>query len=201
MTLSEITAITLESHFFAVLSRLIDLTLTPEGEAAYEIAEQIADESMYDRTTLNVAFTKPLLSDMEAELVIFKQELTDTENARLAEKARLDDLDSRFNAIGDRDGGFPSFHKLALGSNPAAYYRDSIKAESDPVVAESRMAAIEAQEVLEIAEMNATKYIEDRKKEYPTTDELIVALWEGDQSVIDALETKRQATKTKYPKS
>ena len=44
-----------------------------------------------------------------------------------------------------------------------------------------------------------------RKAEYPSIDELIVALWENvveerTASVI-SLETKRQAVKTKYPKA
>ena len=43
-----------------------------------------------------------------------------------------------------------------------------------------------------------------RKAEYPTIDELVVALWEGvveeRMSAVTALETGRQAVKTKYPK-
>jgi len=47
-------------------------------------------------------------------------------------------------------------------------------------------------------------YDQLRKNEYPSIDELIVALWEGVveermESVV-ALETLRQAVKTKYPK-
>ena len=48
-------------------------------------------------------------------------------------------------------------------------------------------------------------YILSRKAEYPPIDDLIVALWENvveerAASVIE-LEAKRQAVKTKYPKS
>ena len=47
-------------------------------------------------------------------------------------------------------------------------------------------------------------YDEKRKTEYPSTDELIVALWEGvveeRMAAITSLEGKRQAVKTKYPK-
>ena len=43
-----------------------------------------------------------------------------------------------------------------------------------------------------------------RKAEYPSTDELIVALWEGvveeRMAAVTKLEGKRQAVKTKYPK-
>ena len=55
------------------------------------------------------------------------------------------------------------------------------------------------------AEWESEKYARDRKAEYPSIDELIVALWENvveerAASVIE-LETQRQAVKTKYPKS
>ena len=43
-----------------------------------------------------------------------------------------------------------------------------------------------------------------RKEEYPSTDELIVALWEGvveeRMAAVTKLEGKRQAVKAKYPK-
>lgn len=54
------------------------------------------------------------------------------------------------------------------------------------------------------AEKDATKYQRDRKAEYPSIDELVVALWEGvveeRMASITALEADRQAVKTKYPK-
>lgn len=54
------------------------------------------------------------------------------------------------------------------------------------------------------AEQDATQYQRDRKAEYPTLDELVVALWEGvveeRMASITALEADRQAVKTKYPK-
>jgi hypothetical protein len=43
-----------------------------------------------------------------------------------------------------------------------------------------------------------------RKAEYPSVDELVVALWEGvveeRMAAVTKLEGKRQAVKTKYPK-
>ena len=47
-------------------------------------------------------------------------------------------------------------------------------------------------------------YSRKRKEEYPSTDDLIVALWENvveeRASAVVSLEAKRQAVKTKYPK-
>ena len=47
-------------------------------------------------------------------------------------------------------------------------------------------------------------YDEKRRSEYPSIDELVVALWEGvveeRMASVTALEGLRQAVKTKYPK-
>jgi hypothetical protein len=47
-------------------------------------------------------------------------------------------------------------------------------------------------------------YARKRKEEYPSVDELVVALWEGvveeRMAAVTKLEGKRQAVKTKYPK-
>lgn len=54
------------------------------------------------------------------------------------------------------------------------------------------------------AEKDATQYQRNRKAEYPSIDELVVALWEGvveeRMASVTALEAVRQAVKTKYPK-
>lgn len=65
-------------------------------------------------------------------------------------------------------------------------------------------AEIEAAHAEWEAEQDATQYQRDRKAEYPSMDELVVALWEGvveeRMASITALEADRQAVKTKYPK-
>ena len=47
-------------------------------------------------------------------------------------------------------------------------------------------------------------YARNRKEEYPSIDELVVALWEGvveeRMAAVTSLEGKRQAVKAKYPK-
>ena len=66
-------------------------------------------------------------------------------------------------------------------------------------------AEIEAAEATWQTNYDAQEYARNRQEEYPSTDDLIVALWEN---VIEdrmesatALETLRQAVKAKYPKS
>jgi len=47
-------------------------------------------------------------------------------------------------------------------------------------------------------------HVRKRKEEYPSIDELVVALWEGvveeRMAAVTKLEAKRQAVKLKYPK-
>ena len=54
------------------------------------------------------------------------------------------------------------------------------------------------------AEYDAQEYARNRQAEYPSIDDLIVALWENvveeRASAVVSLEAARQAVKTKYPK-
>ena len=66
------------------------------------------------------------------------------------------------------------------------------------------VTAIETAEAEWKAEQKATQYKRDRLAEYPSIDELVVAMWEGvveeRMASVTALEGLRQAVKTKYPK-
>jgi len=54
------------------------------------------------------------------------------------------------------------------------------------------------------AEYDSQEYARNRAVEYPSINELVVALWEGvveeRMASVTALEALRQAVKTKYPK-
>ena len=68
---------------------------------------------------------------------------------------------------------------------------------------ESARDAEEAKAVEEKAALDAD-HTWKRKAEYPSIDELVVALWEGvveeRMAAVTKLEAKRQAVKLKYPK-
>lgn len=82
---------------------------------------------------------EPSQAELDAELVTYKQELTDAENARLAEEARIQDLKDRYAAIGREAAQANGM------SNPDAYFRDAILKNSDHAAAEAVMAAMEAE--------------------------------------------------------
>jgi hypothetical protein len=75
----------------------------------------------------------------------------------------------------------------------------NVKEKTQPTEAEIEKADAQWQ-----AEQDATQYQRDRQAEYPSIDELIVALWEGvveeRMASVTALEGIRQSIKTKYPK-
>ena len=68
----------------------------------------------------------------------------------------------------------------------------------------SEIEAREAEWNAHLAEEAKTQYQRDRQSEYPSIDELVVALWEGvveeRMASVTALEGLRQAVKTKHPK-
>jgi len=65
-------------------------------------------------------------------------------------------------------------------------------------------AEIEAADAEYQTAWNAQEYARKREPEYPSINDLIVALWENvveeRASAVVSLEAKRQAVKTKYPK-
>jgi len=65
-------------------------------------------------------------------------------------------------------------------------------------------ADIEAAHIVWQSARDASEYARKREAEYPSADELIVALWEGvveeRMAAVTKLEAKRQAVKLKHPK-
>ena len=79
------------------------------------------------------------------------------------------------------------------------YIAQWMSASPQPTVPEIEAAHAEWQ-----VEWDAQAYARNRQAEYPSLDNLIVALWEGvveeRMASVTALEALRQAVKDKYPK-
>ena len=97
--------------------------------------------------------------------------------------------------------GFDRDNDFSLQDDGAgAYIAEWKSAKPQPTESEIETAHAEWK-----AEYDAQEYARNRQAEYPSINELIVALWENvveerAASVIE-LEAKRQDVKTKYPKS
>jgi hypothetical protein len=82
---------------------------------------------------------------------------------------------------------------------------DSVEAfdvNGNPVVLDQSAVDVETARLQ--AEQDSQAYARNRQAEYPSIDELVVAMWEGvveeRMASVTALEGLRQAIKTKYPK-
>jgi hypothetical protein len=95
--------------------------------------------------------------------------------------------------------GFPKTDFVLQDSPAGVYIRDWNSSKPKPT-----MADIEAAADKWVLEYNSQEYARKRSAEYPSIDELTVALWEGvveeRMAAVTQLEIKRQAVKAKYPK-
>jgi hypothetical protein len=96
--------------------------------------------------------------------------------------------------------GFTSLVDFVLHGDGTGTYRVEWKsAQPQPTESEIETAHAEWQ-----AEYDSQEYARLRQAEYPSIDELVVALWEGvveeRMASVTALEGLRQAVKEKYPK-
>jgi len=110
MTLDQINALAFEDSIWEVADRLHDELIAlnrelPEGEAPVW-----ADLEFLDLDQNPVA--GPTLEAAQADFLIYKQELLDAENARLAEIARVEDIKSRWSLVTD-------IRAVVNASNPA----------------------------------------------------------------------------------
>lgn len=76
-------------------------------------------------------------------------------------------------------------------------YGDQLTWDS-PDITQPTQAEIDAEIVRLEAEYDAQEYARNRKLEYPSIDELVVALYDEDDKA--AIEAKRAEIKAKYPK-
>jgi hypothetical protein len=79
---------------------------------------------------------------------------------------------------------------------------NSFDASGNPVVIDQSLVDTETARLQ--AEQDAQAYARNRQAEYPSLDELVVAMWEGvveeRMASVTKLEGLRQAVKTKYQK-
>jgi hypothetical protein len=98
-----------------------------------------------------------------------------------------------------RLGFVPEKDFVMRDDGDGSYIEDWRSSSARPTMADMEAAHTEWQ-----AEHDAQAYSHKRKAEYPSIDELTVALWEGvveeRMAAVTSLEGKRQAVKTKYPK-
>lgn len=99
MTLEQISQIILdESNVFILIDRLVDTSSIPSGEYSYSLDQNLSLD-FYDRIIMHESLLKPSLVEFNAELENYKAELTQIENDRLNEIARVEDIKNRFLSL------------------------------------------------------------------------------------------------------
>ncbi len=97
-------------------------------------------------------------------------------------------------------------HKAIYNTHPTVVRVDdslgAFDADGNSVTLDK--SAVDAETARLQAEYDSQAYARNRQAEYPSLDDLIVALWEGvveeRMAAVTSLEAGRQAVKTKYPK-
>jgi hypothetical protein len=113
------------------------------------------------------------------------------------EELRQKDLEDRFMALESIHMAFYAIHPDT--PNYTGWLED-LKVQADHADAEAKMVALEAKDVELAPILEADRIEVKRKREYPSIEELVVAMWENNPAVKAELESKRQSVKTKYPK-
>lgn len=95
--------------------------------------------------------------------------------------------------------GFKSEDFVLRDDGSGVYIEKWLSSSDRPITAD-----IEEAHAVWQAAHDTSEYARKRESEYPSVNELIVALWEGvveeRMAAVTKLEAKRQAVKLKYPK-
>ena len=145
MTIEQINALILDDVKTVIQSRVFS-----QKDPIPEYDEE--NDGEYE-TWFDALFTT---EELDAEFLVYKQELIDAETERL----RKEDLSDRFEALDDMRSAFHNLHPDT--PNPAVWLRDLI-AQSDHADAESKLAALEAKDVELKAERDASTAIESKR--------------------------------------
>lgn len=201
---SYITAVSnfiLDDWFFTLLYRMVDFTGIPQGADHWTwIDDNDTTPPFYAKIQLHASVTMPASSAFDNELISYKQELTDQTNITLNGLQRRRGIIVRWQGLSDSR---MAAYRLGIDRPNHATWLDQIIIDDDTVT----LGQLEVEDALYKAEYDSESYKRNREKELPLIKDLIISMWErfveGRPANVttDAIEAKRQAIKTKYPKS
>ena len=128
LTISEINLLTVDSSLSVLLDRLDKSCSIVDFEQPYAI------------DNITCVGGNPTTPELESELIIYKAELIATEEARLAEVARINDIKARLNNLPRK---LSMMRTVLQIPNPAAWIRDNLHS-MDHAEMETKIAQIEA---------------------------------------------------------
>lgn len=137
------------------------------------------------------------LEYLEAEFLVYKQELIEQEEARLAEEARQEDLLERWGILKARDAGVPSFYKIKQSiSNPEYYMVKLILDSNKKEEAELLMLELEAEDLIIKESLSKNEYKGKRSNEFGNLADQLDEIYHD----IVAWKARIKSIKDKYPK-
>ena len=148
MTLTEINNLTMNDVIEILLQRVLDYSVLGDGDQPY-ILDPLVDENDVRTFLQRVSFNTKLIipvdleAQLNAEFLVYQQELLNEENARLAEIARMQDLKDRVKAL--KDINRTHFNLNPDIPNVTLWIKENIY-EADPTSAENNLQALETED-------------------------------------------------------
>lgn len=186
MTLQEINSLQLTDDLSNLLSgRIKDNKL----RELYESMPENEHPAQEDMDSIRDGETPQV--EIDAEFLIYKEELRDAEIERL----RVKDLKDRISGLSDHNA---AHNRINPGvSNRNLWTRKNILEEADKMLAEANLLALEVADEGIQGERSSVEYKELRRAEYGSIeDQLDKIFHEG----LDAWKVDIQAVKDKHPK-
>ena len=163
MTYTEINSLTVENSLITLLYKIRDFSEIGE-EQHYYLVEDPCESNYNNLVVPHPSVTKPTLQEFENGLAIWKAELTATEDARLAEIARKNDLRAKTEVLKDRDSGMPAFYILMPQTSNVDQYIELLIEDSNRAnEAEEFFQQLEAKDEDIVNGIVAQKQKDDRK--------------------------------------
>lgn len=163
--------------------------------------EQIQDLKVIDCKDIlmyRLSNSEATQEELDAEFILYKQELLEKEQSRLDEIARVKDIKIRLDSLDNLRDTHYSLNPTI--SNMKIFVKDSIMNNKDKVEAETILSAFEAEDSRLQSLRAHDVAIENRKEKYPTIEELVVAIIEEDSVELQRLKDLRNAIKLEFPK-
>ncbi len=195
LTEIQIRNLKLDEVFSQVLYRLLPKKFGSDYSFLF-LEDETGKKSLYER--LEVTPEKPTLKEFEDELKLFKDELLEQARIKREKKERYDSLKNRI----DKMEHVHYAHHLLFSDipNSSLFFKEKILENENHQEAEQFLKMIEQKHVQVKKEIDSKIIDEKRRSEYPSIEEIVIALLEKDELKLSALRGKRRNIKNKYPR-
>jgi len=145
-SVEEINAITVNDVIIELMSRLLDLSVIPLGTNFYNLLPD-EGQGLYERIQVHILLEKPTIEELEAELILYKEEILADFDVNAAENERVAALVARFQALPDMRIAM-SILGLEI-PNMKAYARDIIESKDNTLLENLEAVNSQVQDILD----------------------------------------------------